>query len=91
MFELKYNETSQLQVRLAILESQLKVANNKIKYLEKINKEENSRKKIRWLNGLSLSNHMGLGQEGDVPDIELRLYIWLFVKKISGEKIGGLS
>jgi hypothetical protein len=42
MIELKYNETSQLQVRLAILESQLKVANNKIKYLEKINKEENS-------------------------------------------------
>ena len=41
MIELKYNETSQLQVRLAILESQLKVANNKIKYLEKINKEEN--------------------------------------------------
>jgi len=42
MIELKYNETSQLQVRLAILESQLKIANNKIKYLEKINKEENS-------------------------------------------------
>jgi hypothetical protein len=42
MIELKYNETSQLQVRLAILESQLKVANNKIKYLEKIKKEENS-------------------------------------------------
>jgi hypothetical protein len=42
MIELKYNETSQLQVRLAILESQLKVANNKIKYLEKTNKEENS-------------------------------------------------
>ena len=41
MIELKYNETSQLQVRLAILESQLKVANNKIKYLEKTNKEEN--------------------------------------------------
>jgi hypothetical protein len=41
MIELKYNETSQLQVRLAILESQLKVANKKIKYLEKINKEEN--------------------------------------------------
>ena len=40
MIELKYNETSQLQVRLAILESQLKVANNKIKYLEKIKKEE---------------------------------------------------
>ena len=38
MIELKYNETSQLQVRLAILESQLKVANNKIKYLEKIKK-----------------------------------------------------
>ena len=42
MIKLKYNETSQLRVRLAILESQLKVANNKIKYLEKINKEENS-------------------------------------------------
>ena len=42
MIELKYNESNQLRVRLAILESQLKVANNKIKYLEKINKEENS-------------------------------------------------
>ena len=42
MIELKYNETSQLQVRLAILESQLKVANNKIKYLKKINKAESS-------------------------------------------------
>jgi hypothetical protein len=42
MIELKYNESSQLRVRLAILESQLKIANNKIKYLEKINKEENS-------------------------------------------------
>jgi hypothetical protein len=41
MIELKYNETSQLQVRLAILESQLKVANKKIKYLEKINTEKN--------------------------------------------------
>jgi hypothetical protein len=36
MIELKYNESSQLRVRLAILESQLKVANRKI------NKEENS-------------------------------------------------
>ena len=34
MIELKYNESSQLRVRMAILESQLKVANNKIK-LEK--------------------------------------------------------
>ena len=42
MIELKYNETSQLIVRLAILESQLKVANNKIKHLKEINKEENS-------------------------------------------------
>jgi hypothetical protein len=42
MIELKYNESSQLRVRLAILESQLKVANNKIKQLEKINKEEHS-------------------------------------------------
>jgi len=35
MIELKYNESSHLQVRLAILESQLKVANNKIKYVKK--------------------------------------------------------
>lgn len=42
MIELKYNESSQLRVRLAILESQLKVANNKIKHLEKINKDESS-------------------------------------------------
>jgi hypothetical protein len=39
MIELKYNESSQLRVRLAILESQLKVANKKIKHLEKINSE----------------------------------------------------
>ena len=42
MIELKYNESSQLRVRLAILESHLKVANNKIKHLKKINKEESS-------------------------------------------------
>ena len=36
----KYNESSQLRVRLAILESQLKMANNRIKHLESINKEE---------------------------------------------------
>ena len=42
MIELKYNESSQLRVRLAILESQLKVAKNKIKHLEKINKGESS-------------------------------------------------
>jgi hypothetical protein len=42
MIELKYNESSQLRVRLATLESQLRVANNKIKHLEKINKGENS-------------------------------------------------
>ena len=42
MIELKYNESSQLRVRLAIFESQLKVANSKIKHLEKINKDENS-------------------------------------------------
>ena len=40
MIELKYNECSQLRVRLAILESQLKNANNKIKQLKKINKDE---------------------------------------------------
>jgi hypothetical protein len=42
MIELKYNESSQLRVRLAILESHLKVANNKIKHLEKVSKEESS-------------------------------------------------
>ena len=36
----KYNESSKLRVRLAILESQLKMANNRIKHLESINKEE---------------------------------------------------
>ena len=36
MIELKYNESSQLQVRLAILESQLKVANNKFEHLKKL-------------------------------------------------------
>lgn len=41
MIELKYNETSQLQVRLAVLESQLKVASKKIKYLENKNTEKN--------------------------------------------------
>jgi hypothetical protein len=41
MIELKYNESSQLRVRLATLESQLKIANKKIKHLEKINKDEN--------------------------------------------------
>lgn len=30
MIDLKYNESSQLRVRLAILESQLKVANRKV-------------------------------------------------------------
>jgi hypothetical protein len=39
----KYCESSQLRVRLAILESQLKIANNRIKHLESINKEESSR------------------------------------------------
>lgn len=42
MIELKYNESSQLLVRLAILESQLKTANNKVKHLEKIYKVESS-------------------------------------------------
>lgn len=42
MIELKYNESSQLLVRLAILESQLKIANNKVKHLEKLYKVENS-------------------------------------------------
>ena len=40
-----YNETSQLRVRLAILESQLKLANNRIKHLESTNKDDNSRTK----------------------------------------------
>lgn len=42
MIELKYSESSQLRVRLAILESQLKIANNKVKHLERTNKEESS-------------------------------------------------
>ena len=42
MIELKYNESSQLRVRLAILESQLKIANNKLKHLKKENKYKSS-------------------------------------------------
>ena len=42
MIELKYNESCKLRIRLATLESHLKVVNNKIKYLEKTNKEESS-------------------------------------------------
>jgi hypothetical protein len=45
MFELKYNESSQLRVRLAILESQLKVANNKLEHLKKTNKDKSSHTK----------------------------------------------
>ena len=41
----KYNESSQLKVRLAILESQLKIANNRIKQLESTNKDESPRTK----------------------------------------------
>jgi hypothetical protein len=41
----KYNESSQLRVRLAILESQLKMANNRIKHLESTNKDESLRTK----------------------------------------------
>ena len=40
-----YNESSQLRVRLAILESQLKMANIRIKHLESTNKDEHSRTK----------------------------------------------
>ena len=40
MIELKYNESSQLRVRLAILESQLKISNNKLQHLKKENKEK---------------------------------------------------
>jgi hypothetical protein len=42
MIELKYNESSQLRVRLAILESQLKTANDKFEHLKKENKEKSS-------------------------------------------------
>jgi hypothetical protein len=42
MIELKYNESSQLRVRLAILESQLKMANNKFEHLKKTSKAKNS-------------------------------------------------
>jgi hypothetical protein len=41
----QYNEASQLRVRLAILESQLKIANKKVEHLEKINKDGSSRAK----------------------------------------------
>ena len=41
----QYNESSQLRVRLAILESQLKRANNRIKHLENTNKDESQRAK----------------------------------------------
>ena len=70
MIKLKYNESSQLLVRLAILESQLKVANNKIKHLKEINKEENS-----LIKHSQFKQAKGLGQEGNLPDIELLLYI----------------
>jgi hypothetical protein len=42
----QYNEASQLRVRLAILESQLKMANNRIKHLENTNKDESSQAKL---------------------------------------------
>jgi hypothetical protein len=42
MIELKYNESSQLRVRLAILESQLKMANDKFKHLKKTNEDKSS-------------------------------------------------
>ena len=42
MMKLKYNESSQLRVRLAILESQLKVANSKFEHLKKANKDKSS-------------------------------------------------
>jgi hypothetical protein len=42
MIEFKYNESSQLRVRLAILESQLKMANNKFEHLKKTNKDKSS-------------------------------------------------
>ena len=45
MIELKYNESSQLRVRLAILESQLKIANNKFEHLKKENKDKSSNTK----------------------------------------------
>jgi hypothetical protein len=42
MIELKYKESRQLRVRLAILESQLKIANNKFEHLKKDNKYKSS-------------------------------------------------
>ncbi len=45
MIELKYNESSQLRVRLAILESQLKTANNKFENLKKENKGKSNESK----------------------------------------------
>ena len=42
MIKLKYNECNQLRVRMAILESQLKNAYNKIKQLKKLKKDEDS-------------------------------------------------
>ncbi len=43
MIELKYNESNQLRVRLAILESQLKVANDRFEHLKRTYKEKSSR------------------------------------------------
>jgi len=42
MIKSKYNECNQLRVRMAILESQLKNAYNKIKRLKKMKKDEGS-------------------------------------------------
>ena len=49
MIELKYNESSQLRVRLAILESQLKIANNKFEHLKKNKDKSSSTKQFQAL------------------------------------------
>jgi len=42
MSKYSFNEKRQLQVRMAILESQIKTANNKVDLLETTNKKMNS-------------------------------------------------
>ena len=46
MMDFKFNETNQLRTRLAILESQLKFANKKVKHLESLNKEKSPENKL---------------------------------------------
>ena len=47
MSKYSFNEKRQLQVRMAILESQIKTANNKVDLLETTNKKMDSRSEER--------------------------------------------